>query len=607
MSNNYKQNPVVTSSQTHFNNAPVDELQFSRMVATPMHLTTFDAGEIVPIRCFEVLPNDTFDINLDFVIRQNTIVTPTMGELFVDFYAYFVPNRIVNDSWVNVMGENTSGMWTAPSVQLAPLGKNDVQIPVGSVADHYGYPTQGTLKGTLLEQMHDLKFKGYLACFNEFFRDQNWQPPIPYSKLNIYQGFLEDRSQIAQSTHYVVNSTNDSADGSEGAGALVKAIMGDGGKYDGTLSTYIPWSPFSALDKPLKANKFHDMFTSCLPSPQKSSEVTISASGELPVVTGSLNSDITMDNPAMTFLGVSTTGGTIRNLAVNGPNRSLVAGNQEAPSPNPYSHYVLPNNLYARLAEVELLSVNELRMSSALQRVYELLARGGSRYREFINNFFGLDTDNPFMDIPTQLGHFRRKLDLFQTAQTSASQEGETPQGNLSAFGYTATGGHLFTKTFLEHGYVHVFAIVRHQNIYSSMLAKDNFRMTQLDYYMHPLANISEQPIYTYEINPFAPNPEGVFGYNEAWCQYRDEPNTCSGLMRSGVTGSLDLWNYADDFDQTLTTVDGGWLRSNTASVVDRTLAIKSDFEPQFKGQFVFTVDKQRAMPIYSVPAVDLI
>lgn len=136
---------AVTSSQTRFSAAPMSDLEFSKLVDNPRLLTTLNAGDIVPVYCAEVLPHDTFSIDLDFITRQATLAVPVMGELVQDYYAFFVPNRVVNKSWNNVMGENTSGTWTAPEISLAPLVKpgmyatNNVQVPIGSVADYYGF------------------------------------------------------------------------------------------------------------------------------------------------------------------------------------------------------------------------------------------------------------------------------------------------------------------------------------------------------------------------------------------------------------------------------------------------------------------------------------
>ncbi|UPW41163.1 major capsid protein [Sigmofec virus UA08Rod_5342] len=625
MANRYTQ-ITADSPRSRFSQAVAGELVFSRMPLSKTHLTTFNAGEIVPIYCNEVLPNETLSMSLDFVLRQTTLLKPTMGSMEVDFYAFFVPNRIVNHSWNTVMGENVNGSWTASSVSLAPLfdptkhsGSSPVsavQIPVGSVGDHYGLPTQAPIPVGVLSEMNDLRFRGYIEIYNQYFRDQNYQPPIPYSKLNVYGNFTGapvPGSGIALGSI----GANTPQDNSYGSGAIAQAILGNFPPNNqinvSRLATV--GGAVSAKSPLLVANKFHDYFTSVLPSPQKSSAnvfvpVAFSKDSTAPVMTSNtdrmpLSSEATLHWRSLT--GFSSVG--IRALGSNFTTNGFGGATVALPSSvAPESTNVLPVNLVADLASASgAFDISELRMASAIQQVYEAMARGGSRYREIVRQFFGLDVEDPYKDVPEELGRFSRSLELFQTAQTSSSQENGTPQGNLAAFGYTSNGGKLFTRTFLEHGYVHVFAVVRHRNIYSSFIARDWFRRSLLDYYMPQLANVSEQPVYTREINPYSGDPDGVFGYQEAWSEYRYEPDTVCGLMRPGVTGSLAQWNYADDFNSLLSIATGEWLKSNSKEVLDRTLSVTSELEPQILGQFVFRIDKTLPMPTYTVPGMDVI
>lgn len=617
---NYSQVTNV-GSETHFSKALFGEVESSRMTAAPWHFTTFNAGDIVPVYCAEVLPDDLFSIDLDFVIRQTTLLTPTMGNMQVDFYAFFVPNRIVNQSWKAVMGENYNGSWTAGPVSLAPLKQlatGTTVIPVDSVADYYGFPTQQPLPNSVLSLCNDLKFRGYVMIYNERFRDQNYQPPIPMSTLNVYQGFLDVPTASVgldgSGTTNLGGANGSVSDGSYGSGAISEALYGSGSSSltAQSVSTQVPAaSPtgrFRATSAPLKANKLHDYFTSVLPSPQRGGAVFAPVSGSIsssiPITTSPVLH--AMDN-ALKFNSVSN-GSYLLGLANSGSGVGNVAGFTGATDAifavNQSNLVTAPGAVVEGLA----LSVDDIRMASAIQQVYETLARGGARYREYIRSFFGLEVDDPFSDIPQYLGHIRRDLDLYQTAQTSSSVEGSTPQGNLAAFGYTNSSGRLFEQQrFAEHGYVHVLAVVRQKNIYPSFLSRDNFRLNMLDFYQPQLANISEQPVYTREINPFASSSGDVFGYQEAWAEYRFEPNRVSGYMRPGVDGSLALWNYADDFSSTLQIADGSWIQSNAEAVLNRTLAVTSSVVPQFKAQFRFIVDKTRPMPTYSVPGMDII
>lgn len=615
MSGRYNQG--VPYSEAHFSQALFGTVERSRMILSKRHETTFNAGDIVPIYCCEMLPREYKRIKLGGVIRQNTVMTPTMGNMFVDFYAFFVPNRVVNHSTASVFGENVNGAWVAPSVSYAPLKDTtfgDTAIPVGSVADYYGFPTQAPIPNSVLAQCHDLKFRGYVEIYNEYFRDQNYEAPLPYSKLNVFEGFLDD-TPIGLTNMTIGASTP--ADNSVGAGAVKQAVYGNLGMHGSTpIPILSAVSTFKAFEPPLKANKLHDYFTSGLPSPQKSNgQVFIPISGEFngqaPVYTSLSRNSASL--PGMTFavapsgLAYSPVGGASLGINSTGEMESMSAGTA-------LGSVLRPDNLYVDLSNLESASagidISAIRSAFAAQQLFEQLARGGSRYRSYCKNVFGIEVDDPYKDIPVHLGHMRRQLDLYQTAQTSASgEEGSTPQGNLAAFGYTQFSGDLLEYEALEHGYLHIFAVVRHTNVYPHLLGRDNFRLSLLDYYHPSFANISEQPIYTKQICPFgtAATSNQTFAFQEAWAEYRYENDEVSGLMRPGVAGSLALWNYADDANLNLSILTSDWLKSNSQEVLDRSLAVTSAVAPQFKGQFVFEIVKELPMPSYSVPGMDII
>lgn len=614
-------------SEVHFSEALFGEVEQSRMLAHPFHLTTLNAGDIVPIYCREVLPHEHLSLDLDFVLRQTTLLTPTMGNMMVDFYAFWVPNRVVNRSFKAVMGENYNGSWTGNPVSLAPLvgvdSPDSIQIPVGSIADYYGFPTQRELPKSVLSLCHDLKFRGYVMIYNEYFRDQNYQPPIAMSTLNVYQGFLDPDTDSAiplngenssVNTNFLIDSSIPS-DGSFGAGAVKHELFGSGDPAASLAITGAkPLNHFKATSKPLKANKLHDYFTSALPSPQKApssifAPVTGSATAS-PQFVVTTNDYLSGSYPTLSWNRTNGDGlapSTAGVLSANAIGTETNSSSDTSPRVQVY-----PSNLKTVGGPLSVsglaISIDDFRMAAAIQQVYEALGRGGSRYRSYLRSFFGIDVDDPFDDIPKRLGHLRRSLDLFQTAQTSASQDGSTPQGNLSAFGYTSNGGQLFPEvSFIEHGYIHVFAVVRHKNIYPSFMSRDNFRLSMLDFYQPQMCNISEQPLYCYELNPFSQDPLASIGYQEAWAEYRYEPDYVTGYMRPGISESLSLWNYADSFNSSLSVIDSDFIRSNSQQVLDRTLAVKSDLAPQFKLAVRFSVDKILPMPTYSVPGMDII
>lgn len=621
MAQRYKQG-FNYAGATRFTEAPLSMVEYSSMTVDPTWYVPFNAGDIVPVFYEEVLPHSTFKFDLDYVIRQlSASVRPTMGHMICDIYAFYCPNRVVNESWRNVTGENTSGMWSAPQIDLAPLSvrtSGTTQIPIDSIGDLLGFPTQRAIPNELFAQMNDLKARIYLECYNQYFRDQNYQPPINYSKLNVYQGFLEP---VGTSISFNANglqpynmNPSDVADGSYYKGAVVKALLGEGGQPQvGSTFSLQKLTDFSLLGKPLKANKLHDAFTSVLPSPQKGAEVVFNV-GSVAPVTLDVEEGVFNEFPsgqALQLKADSTLTSGNRTLRIG--DDGTVCTSSSSDGSGAQAIWFKGTNLTATadLTEATGVTVNELRTAVATQQVLELLARGGSRYWSFLKSFFGVEADNPFPDIPTQIGHIRRTMDLYQVAQTSATTE--TPDGysnpaSLSAFGYSTKGGSMFTKTFIEHGYIMCFAVIRQRNVYTSYLAPDNFRRKTLDFYLPQLANIGEQPIRLSTLNPFASDShEKVLGYQEAWYEYRYSPDRILGSLRTGIAGGLDVWHFGDEFDLSFNVVDGEWLKSNAQEVLDRTLYVTSEQAPQFIGQFNWKITKQLPMPVYGIPGLDTI
>ena len=72
------------------------------------HKTTMSAGLLYPLMFDEVLPGDTYSVDLSSLVRMSTPVHPVMDNCYLDLYFFFVPNRLVWDHWKEFMGESPS-------------------------------------------------------------------------------------------------------------------------------------------------------------------------------------------------------------------------------------------------------------------------------------------------------------------------------------------------------------------------------------------------------------------------------------------------------------------------------------------------------------------
>lgn len=538
--------------------------------------TSFNAGDIVPIYVDEVLPGDTFKIRTSKVVRMPTLITPVMDNIYLDTYFFFVPNRLVWSHWQQFMGENTESAWI-PTVEYevpqitAPSGGWNV----GTIADYMGVPT-----GVSNLSVSALPFRAYALIVNDWFRDQNLSDP-----LNI-----------------PVDDTT--ATGSNADNLSAPALGG------------IPY----------KAAKFHDYFTSCLPGPQKGPNVTIGLAGEVPVFGnglalgltsgsynyGLVNTSVGYNNGVVdegssrhfAFYDQGAYGKDIGGLSstVSENNSSLLALGVPPKSELTAETYA-NTGLVADLGLASSISVNQLRMAFQIQKLYEKDARGGTRYIELLKAHFGVTSPDARLQRPEYLGGNRIPININQVIQQSATAEGTTPQGNTAAYSLTTDTHSDFTKSFVEHGFVIGLAVVRYDHTYQQGLRRFWSRKGRFDYYFPVLANIGEQPVLNKEIYAQGSDTDDeVFGYQEAWADYRYMPNSVTGMMRSTYEQSLDSWHLGDDYSSQPFLSDS-WIREDKTNI-DRVIAVTSAISHQFFGDFYFENETTRPMPVYSIPGL---
>lgn len=552
----------------------------SRFERDFQHKTTFNAGKLIPFYVDEVLPGDTFSVDTALVCRMSTPLHPVMDNSFLDYYYFYVPTRQLWSNFEKFMGAN-EGEWYQPTEYLIPYVSASVQVKPGSVANYMGIPVG--CNPSLTGPINCLPFRAYAKIWNEWFRDQNVMDAQQVSTGDTFGGDAALFGQVSNESSY-------------------KIMLNLGGTA---------WSNIgqSASD-PLPVSKYHDYFTSALPMPQKGEAVNVPLGELAPVVVG--------DESIGTFTGnhlrwngvngtIPTTVTTNQVMAISGPSNTIgvpsafvtMSGTGTA-----YSNLV-PANLFANLADADGASVNTLRMAFQLQKLLERDARGGTRYIEILKNHFGVTSSDASLQRSEYLGGKRVPISMSQVLQTSATAEGQTPLGNTGAFSFTQDRGSAFTKSFEEHGYVIGVCCVRTEHTYSQGLEKFWSRRRRYDFYDPIFANIGEQPIYNKEIYALSGSQgtsNEVFGYQEAWADYRYKPNLATGFMSPDATETLASWHYGDDFGST-PTLSAGFM-AETVDNIDRTLAVSSAQAHQFIIDIYVKNTCVRPMPLYSIPGL---
>ena len=544
---NFAENPQITIGRSRF--VRMHDLK-----------TTFNAGKIIPIRTIEVLPGDTIKLNMAGVIRMQTPIKPVMDNAWCDIMWFFVPNRIIWKHWKNFMGENTEGPWTSPTEYTIP----QITAPQGgwaknTIADYLGWPTK--VDNISLNALYP---RAYVQIWNDWFRDEN-----------------------LQKFSYINPDSDADVVGSNGSNYVTDPIL---------------------AGMPLPCAKPHDYFTSALPAPQKGPDVLLPL-GSTASVYGTNNGLVLTDGTnigqlhrqAQNYMETSA-GNTEIGINYPGPesvftqSKTLGVANKEQ---------VTDAGLYADLSTATAATINQLRMAWQLQKMFEKDARGGTRYIEIIKNHFGVTASDARLQRAEYLGGHRIPIQMTQVLQTSATEDGTSPQGNTAAFSYTKDTHSYFTKSFEEHGIIFGLAMVRTMHTYQQGINKKFSRKTREDYYDPVFANLGEQPILNKEIyaQGTAVDDE-VFGYQEAWAEYRYEPNQVTGEFRSNVApnGGLSIWHYADYYTS-LPTLGEDFIKETSVNI-DRTLTVQSTVADQFIANFSFQEIDVRPMPAHSIPGL---
>ena len=160
-----------------------------------------------------------------------------------------------------------------------------------------------------------------------------------------------------------------------------------------------------------------------------------------------------------------------------------------------------------------------------------------------------------------------------------------------------------FIKSFTEHGFIIGVMVARYDHTYQQGLDRMWSRKDRFDYYWPVFANIGEQAVKNKEIYAQGNNVDSeVFGYQEAWADYRYKPNRVTGEMRSAYAQSLDVWHLADDYAQRPSLSDS-WIREDKTNI-DRVLAVTSKVSNQFFADIYVQNRATRPMPMYSIPGL---
>jgi len=533
-----------TASQHDFAIIPKSDIPRSRFLMKQTRKQAFNASELVPVMCEEVLPGDTWQHTESIMARLATPIAPAVDDIDLETWYFFVPNRLTwkgtgpRSKWEDfITGEDTA--LTVPKISgRITSGPTNTYVANG-VFDHFG----------ILPQNHDgtvvvtaLPVFAYFLIWNEWFRDENLQEEYTWSL-----------------TWTTANSN--------------------------TITNGTAWE-----QECLRVNKRSDYFTRSLPWPQKGTAVSVPLGTSAPVYTTGVTGDSVRPwvgaNPPTDSKQIDTSGALGVLTANTGTN----------------------GNLYADLANATAATINSLRLAMATQQLLEKDARGGTRYVESLLVHFGVRSPDYRLQRPEYLGGSKIPITVNPIAQTAAYTEtNPTALGNLGAEMHASGHKRTFTYAATEHGYIIGLCAVRATPTYQQGTRRHWRRSTRLDYYWPTLANLGEQAVATQEIYQGTTDTpsNATWGYQERNAEYRYTPNEITGVLRSTAAAPLDWWHYAEEFGSE-PALNAVFITDKTKETLARSLATQTD--ENWSAQIIMDILHEshvaRLMPAYSVPGL---
>ena len=566
----------------HFAKTPTPHFPRSRFdMGIHKRLQTQQHGRLYPFYCRMVYPGDTWQMDLNTFVRMDTSLRVPLDDVYLDTYWFFVPLRILDDNFPKVLGQGEPSDYDDVSYGLPQTYVNeDITFDLDCLLPYLGY-NQAYVTHPSDDSSNDVPWQffysqstgndaitsyamaAYYKIYNDWFRDENLDPSIPYKDL--------------------YNEAFDS---------IVTADT------DGL------WDNFNCL----KVNKFHDYFTSGVIAPQKGPAVTIPLGTSAPVGIIPFSS---YAGTNYNYVGSASTSGIAADTF-----GQIALGNSSGGS---FTSRV--GDVIADLSKAAG-TINELRLSFAIQALYERRGRFGTRYIETIRGQWGIEVPDSFFLRPEYLGGSRTTLNNVPVLSTENSSQLGQMAGNSATL--ANSGG--FTKTFIEYGIIIGLSCTRIKHSYTQGKRKELFGLKdQLDLYNPVFANIGMQPVTRSQIFnvPDDDTDTEVFNYQEAWSELRCENDTFAGLFSNYSANSeiKNKWHYGDYY-ASKPTFNKEWLKEPTENV-NRTLtgqliagstgqtATKAEQEISYGGHqymfgYYFHPIVTRILPSHSVP-VELI
>lgn len=463
------------------------KLYRSRVNKSYSHQTTCGYGWVVPIMARFCLPGDIWKCGARLLIRYQPTLAPILNRATAKIRYFFVPLRLLYPDICEKVITGSSDGRTLENVPKFPDFLHGASLSSNAKVDKGSfYDYLGIQKG--------LDFKSLTDADKSFLPAAYWYKGY----LRIYWDYLRDENYDS--------SSND-------------------------FEKEFEWheSNLTGFHSIRHVNLRKDYFTSSLPWQMKG-----------PTPTFTVQQSIDFSNS----VGENTSGSGNATVGVarqNLPNEGFVL-TADDPVGDADKDWILAALNRAKISGTSF-DVSDLRAIFAQTRVFERLARCGSRYTEYLRSNFNTSPSDGTLQRAVYLGGFSQPIVTTEIAQTAA--DGSNAVGTLRGKGISDSGGFASPYFVKEFGLIYGLLTVMPEINYTQGIDREYTYKERFDFFNPSFQNLSEQEVRNAEIFVAKDDKNAdTFGFQGYFNELRSTRNIVSG----DLVDTLSYWTQAINF-----------------------------------------------------------
>lgn len=470
-------------------------------------------GKAVPVFRKLMYPGDVFKIHADLLIRYQPMFTPPMNDCVATVRFGFVPLRLIEQNTELIVTGSKDGVLSTETIPTMDsvfkyLNLGSIQnVQKHSIMDYLYQIPDLTLTSQLLSKLENDKAspaayfaKAYYRFWWDYYRDENL-----FISFNDFESFWQQRRQYLHYASYLmhVNLKKD------------------------RITSSLPWQ-LKAVAAPTISIVSNGTFTPNYGDffEVGASEVDLQKNYALKYQkkNGALGGD--------EYFTLATSSG-------------VAAGEDTIDDVNElFSDYFNSE----QSVSLQSLGFNaaQFREMMAQTRIFERLARCGSRYTEYLKANFGIAPADGTLQRSQYLGGFKTRIVTTEVIQTAGA--GEAPVGTLR--GHGITHGTSTIKPFMakEIGVIIGILDVKPEVIYAQGVDRELTVRSRFDFLNPSFQHLSEQEVRKGEVFfDVDTDSDGNLVNSETWGfqPYAQELRTGIKHVAGEMRGSLSAWTQA--------------------------------------------------------------